>query len=198
MTSQILYLIEFLIAYRILPIKQIASSPQPHITKKQRILKNAANNIIFLIDRKINDSRFIVLGVHLDGINLLKFLIEYSNAQSLRLDHVIILGLIQIDYFLYCALAVQIVDFCYPVLVRYFRVCWWDYLVLFECFVLVFWLLHHSDVLYYVLCELWPLQVTIPIYIDRLEKFYQIRYKKIFRHLVIWNVQFFNQVNKCR
>lgn len=109
---QILYLIKLLITYRIFPIDTIACSFGPNITKKQRILKNAPNNPISFINRKINNSRFLILLLKLKVINLLKFLIKYSYTISLWFNNIIILHLFIIHYFLYCTLTRYIVYFC--------------------------------------------------------------------------------------
>lgn len=40
--------------------------------------------------------------------------------------------------------------------------------------------------------------MAIPVDVDRLEKFDQVRDEEIFRQLMVWNIQFFHQVDEGR
>lgn len=61
MMDQKIYFVKFFITDLIDLIQQVPCSPQPHITKKQRILKNTSYNPILLIDREIDNRRLIIL-----------------------------------------------------------------------------------------------------------------------------------------
>lgn len=138
----------------------------------------------------------MIADLKMHHIYLLEPTVKHPYAMSLRFDQIVLLDLFQVDYFTNGGLAAQIVDLSHFVLVWYFRVSRWYYLVLFEGFVFVARFFDHADVLDYVLSELWPLEMAVPIDVDRLEKFNQVRHEEIFRHLMVGNVQFFDQVNE--
>ena len=136
------------------------------------ILKNAPNHPALLIKGEVDDGGFGILRLQLDTIDLFEFIVEHPDAPGLGFDNVVVLSLLQVDYFLYRALAAQIKTFSQPILVWDFWIGRWDDFILFEGFVFVFWLLYHSDVLDDVLSELWPFKVAIPVNVNGLEKFY--------------------------
>ena len=162
------------------------------------IFEQTSHNDTFLVNWEIYDMWFRIFRLQSEPVNQLKVLVEDSNTGALSFHYIVIFAIFCEDYLLYCTLAVQIVYLCYSILTRDLRIGWWYNFVLLISSILVFWLLHHSDVFDYVLCEFRPLQVTISVDIDGLKKFDQVGDKEKFGELVVGHIEFFYQVDKCR
>lgn len=160
------------------------------------ILENSCKDHIALIEREINNKRMGRLPCELEVVQHLEFLIEYLEHIGSCFQQIVLALLGNISQFLDGSSGRSINDINYLVLVGNLGVCRGDDFVLLKDFVFVVGFIDPPDIFDYVLGKLTPLQMPIPVNVDRLKEFYEVRYKVVLTYFVLRGVELLHEVDK--
>ena len=167
-----------------------------YVTELCTSFKKGTKNLVFLVEGKIVNVGCLNLSLEAEFINFIKLIIKYPDYVRASLKHIIFGLFSEIYNFFDRVISPSIDYFSNFVLIGNFRVGRWDDLILLKVLIFVIGFFYPANVLNDVLSELRPFEMPISIDVNGLKELNEVRYKVVFWQLVLWNVEFFHEVDK--